>query len=238
MKKVILFLYFYLIFGLAHMPVSAAELCSNSEITRLSKLAYNVNIDYEMNRYVSDIESVGPNGEIGEDYYYASDINVYNLVEGLRLEVINRDGDEEYSFTSSDAKDGILYLNGGVANRIKKFEFKIYGTGGCNNELLRTSYLTTPKWNEFSTYDVCKEIPDYYMCQAFVTTDYDVTEIDFNKNAEEYIEEQEKENSPIYQVSNFFKEHWKGIIIGVVSVGVVGTCVTIFVVRKKRRRLV
>ena len=238
MKKIVIFLYFVMVLGIGNLPVSAEELCSNSEISDLSKLAYNVNFDYEMTKYKSSIDSIGPNGEIGEDYYYASDVNVYNLVKRLKIEILNKEENQKYSFSYEDAEEGILYLTGGVANKIKKIEFRIYGTGGCNNELLRTTYMTIPKWNEFSTYDICKEIPDYYMCQSFVSTDYNMSEIDFNKKAEEYAEEQENENSTIYQVSNFLKEHWMGITIGVVSVVIVGTCVTIFIVRKKRRRLV
>ena len=46
---------------------------------------------------------------------------------------------------------------------------------GCETNVLRTIKMTLPMFNAYSQLDICTEIPDYYLCQEYVTQQVDGT---------------------------------------------------------------
>ena len=107
-----------------------------------------------------------------------------------------------------------------------------------------TLYLTLPRYNEYSEYDVCDRIPDYYMCQRFVTYD-DFKYDDFTENVTKEIanrnkkNEESKENNKWYKkVGKFVSDHKTAFIIGGISLVVVAGGATYIIIKKRRRSII
>ena len=240
MKKILFYSYLFIIVSLFYMPVSAESSCSNEEIIRLSKIAYNVNADWEAvkYRYPDEYYEDGRESQNGYiDTYYRMHINVENVTDELSIQVDNVTENLKYTFGYSDTEKGSLALDAGLPVEIRNININIYGTGLCSSEKLRTIPLVIPKFNQMSNYDVCNEIPDYYMCQTFVVNDYDMTEMEFKEKAEKEVKKREEEDKNI-PIVDFFTKNWKIVLIVVIIVGIGGAVTTVIVVRNRRRRLV
>ena len=108
--------------------------------------------------------------------------------------------------------------------------------------LLKTIRLSLPRQNEYAQYTLCNQVPDYYLCQQYVTFD----EIDFgefidristeiNNRMEQDDEGVNGDDAWYEEVGNFISEHWVAITIVVVSIVVVaGVVVAIIVIRRRR----
>ena len=242
MKKILFYSYLFILASLFYMPVSAENSsCSNEEIIRLSKIAYNVNADWEAVKYrYPDDESANSADERESeviDTYYRMHVNIENVTDELSIQVDNVTENKKYTFGYGDTDKGSLALDAGRPIEIRNINIIIYGTGLCSTEKLRTISMTLPKFNLMSNYDICNEIPDYYMCQTFVVNDYDMTEMEFKEKAEKEIKKREEEDKNI-PIVDFFAKNWKTILIVVVIVGIGGAVTTVIVVRNRRRRLV
>ena len=111
------------------------------------------------------------------------------------------------------------------------FTIKVYADGdaNCTTDALRTLYVTTPRYNDYSSYDVCEKAKELDVCQKYVTfkdLDYYV----FMERVEKYLEKGEGSKSA---TKDFFKENKKTIIIGSVALIVVAG-VVVAVIMKKR----
>ena len=239
MKKILFYSYICLIASLFYLPVSAEDAsCSNEEIIRLSKIAYNVNADWEpvLFRYPDDYYETEAELE-NPDTYYRMHVNIYNVTEELKIEVENITENKKYNFGYENTDNGSLTLDAGLPVEIRNININIYGTGLCSTQKFRSIPITIPKYNRMSDYDICNDIPDYYMCQTFVVNDKEMDEIEFKEEAEKYKEKKEKEENKI-PIIDFFTKNWKTILIVVVILGVGGAVTTVIVVRNRRRRLV
>ncbi len=238
MKKILFYSYLCLLASLFYLPVSAESSCSNEEIIRLSKIAYNINADWEAVKYRYPDEYYEDERESENiDTYYRMQVNIYNVTEDLRIQVDNVTENRKYTFNYSNTDKGELALDAGLPVEIRNINVDIYGTGLCSTEKLRSIPITIPKYNRMSDYDICNEIPDYYMCQTFVVNDYDMTEMEFKEKALKEVKKREDEDKDI-PIIDFFTKNWKVILVVVLIVGVGGAVTTVIVVRNRRRRLV
>lgn len=244
MKKNINYL-LLLLFGMLITVGVKASTCSDSRVLELSSLANEVNVSYqEYDKVVDKLDSDTFGDEDGEvDVTYpAYYLTIYNLSDDLNASIVRSDTKEtvEVSAKNKD-KDGVVYVDAGMAAKVKLFTVKIRSNdSSCKNEVLKALAVTTPMFNDFSTYTVCQEYPEFELCKKYTTVDYsNLTMSDFNTKLEEYKvkkeEEERQQKSIVYNVGKFF-DTYKWYIIGVVIIGV--AIIVIYRIRRKKSRLV
>ena len=140
--------------------------------------------------------------------------------------------------------DGSITLKQKAFNQIITYTFEIYGstTSGCYSEKLRTIKLSLPKYNYYSSLEMCDGIPDYYLCKEYV--DFDIDDATATETIKKYKEKLEsgeldeeeiKDNTSIFSktISNISdnKYIYAGIIV------VIGVAITIVIIRRRRNTL-
>lgn len=244
-------LFSVLTFGLFLTSTRAAT-CSYEERAELNNELSHIEANYEIlvKRELDD----HPPDELlgtpeGENYYSENDyiqINVLNLTENMYAVITNDYDDTELIYQYADTNNGNIAIEWNNMMDLARYTIKIYASSntGCEDTLLRTLYVSLPRYNDYSTYAQCDKVPDYYLCQRYVTYDYvDFVEFDEKIRAEiervENEEQAETENDTWYEkVGNFISEHKTAFIIGGITIVVIaGITVTIIVVRRRRRIL-
>ena len=253
MKKVNLLIFLLITLFVFTKSVSAA--CPNSVQAILNRESGNVKVNYEV------IREVDPNGSVPDyligteeaknyvSYIEKIQINILNLTDNLVAEVSSSYDNSTITYNSKQAKNGIVSFISKSKNDIIKYKFviKASDTNECSGENQRTITLTQPRFNIFSTYAVCNEIPDYYLCQKYV--EFEDT-IDFSEFVDKTDRELASRNgtSPdgkpdnnknwTDQISSFVKEHKKAFIIGGVGLIIVAGGIVTFIVIKRRRDVI
>ena len=239
-KRKLLILFFALMF--VSLTSVKASHCSDERILELSSLANNVKVSTEREDRVS--ESIHSE-EIDEDvniYYPAFYVSIYNLTNSLNVSITRDDTQKTvYGYYKDVEKDGVLYVDAGFATSVKTFTIKIRSNdSNCQNEVLKSISIQTPKYNLKSQYESCIGNSDFEMCKEFTTTDYsDVSAIDFGKELDKYKEEKAKEekrvNSIFYKIAKFISKY-KWIIIIVIIIAIAG--IIVYIINRKKSRLV
>lgn len=216
------------------------EVCPNSSRVKLLENASAVKITYEP--YEQKAE--GFDDPESDDYsviYYYLDVKIYNLDETLSVDVTNGNLGKEYKlYPSSIGPDGAITIRVKDTSEINTFTFEIKAnTYDCNAQTLRTVKLTLPKFNYYSGRQICSDIPDYYLCQQYIS--YEISADKFLENVNNYKEkleqsgntEQEDEVKPsiISTAASKVSKYKYWIVGGIILVGVI---ITIIVVKKKR----
>lgn len=219
--------------------VSAAE-CSYEEQAKLNSEGATIKAAYEeqFKQLDKDLYSCADGQEECNLSYSYFKISILNLSEKFYVTV--KSDNFNKTFYASDAKDGVVSFDIEDISKVHTLTFNVYTSNktNCNDKLNRTFYLTTPRINYYSDYSICEDIPDYYMCQRFVTYE-DKGFVDFVDKVTEYTKEKEEEekarNKNIWQkLENFLKKNGKWFIIGGVSIAVVA--VIAVVITTKRRK--
>ena len=128
--------------------------------------------------------------------------------------------------------------------KLEKYTFIIKASSktGCEGEEIKSLYLQIPRYNKYSSEYVCGIVPDYYLCQKFVTfdeVDYEFFRDNINKELEKVdlklIDEETKknENKNFWQKTTDFIKDNKYIFITIGALVVIGGAT--FIVIKKRR---
>lgn len=233
---------------------TAFAACNYEEKAKLNNESANVKANYEIKeRELSKDEYTAPPDAIPTDEQESYvpkteyiEVNILNLTQNLYVTVKNDVTKEVKTYNYIDATNGNITFNWNEIGSIANLTIKVMASNAsdCNGETLRTLYLTLPRYNEYSEYDVCDRIPDYYMCQRFVTYD-DFKYDDFSENVTKEIktrnkkQEEEKENNKWYKrVGNFIVEHKTGFIIGGISLVVVAGGATYIIIKKRRRSII
>ena len=238
-KKKIIFL-FLLMFAFS-IKVCAST-CSDARILELSSLANNVNVSYEKENRISDTYVAAETNETTNDTYPAFYVTIYKLTKDLNVSITRDDIKKTVYANAEDAyDDGVIYVDAGFATMVKTFTIKIRSNdSNCQNEVLKTVVVTTPMYNIHSQYEVCKENPDFDLCQEFTTVDYsEVTDTSFSAKLDEYKEQKAKEekraNSIFYKIASFISKYrWIFITIAVLVIAYV----IYFFIKRKKSRLV
>lgn len=236
MKKIRVYILFTLLIMLAFITnVSAEEKCTYSKRTDLNKLAWNMNFNYEpVEKKVEDYNQVG--NEDNYTMHYSYDLSIYNLTSNLYIKVTNDFNEEVATFTAADIVDGKIIYNVKYTGEIVTYTFAVYvESGDCEGELLRSVKLTTPLRNEYAEMLICGDIPDFYLCQPYLTSTVDYST--FFAKAEAYKQKQELVQEEEEEKKSEKKKNVKYILLGVGSVIVVGGLVTFIVIKKKRGKV-
>ena len=219
----------------------AVDYCDVTEQVRLSKAASAIKVEYEPVVLKADGYD-DPNSSNYSLLIYALDIKVYNLTDELNVVVTTDDGN---SYSISDMQtnsDGAVVLRDDNVGQIKNYKFVVYSnTGSCESEPLRNIELSTPKYNQLSNREACRQAPHYYKCQEYVSYDFEVG--NYVKDVEEYkeklakqgIKDAENDNAAnkgvitktIKKVSDN-----KWIVLGIVII--IGVIISVIILRKRR----
>lgn len=214
----------------------AKEAALNSEATTIKAIYEEQSKERDKSEYVCGDGNEGCVAMV--DYFK---ISILNLSENFYV-TVKGDNNFNKTFTSKDAKDGVISFDVTDISEINTYTFNVYNSSssGCE-KLNRTFYLTTPRLNDYYEYAICEDIPDYYMCQKFVTFD-DNGLTDFITKANEYKDNQDKKNEEInksfwQRIGDFIVNNKVGIIVGVSIIAVI-TVVSVIIIRKRRKDII
>ena len=231
------------IFFTATSIVGAAT-CGYEEQAKLNNEIGKIVVDYEVKTEVVETDDV-PDAYLGteeaQDFVLTNEyiqINILNLTENLYVEVTNDYNSDRLIFNYSDAKDGIVSFEWRNLDEVVNFTVVVRASSntGCVGSTLWTINKTIPRYNDYSEYAICATIPDYYLCQRFVTS----TRVPFgefwdkvNKESAKVEEKRKEANKPWYQKIGDFIVNNKTIFIagGVILVGSLGA---VIIIRKRR----
>lgn len=209
----------------------------NSEAVTIKAIYEEVQKEMDRNLYMC-----GDGVDECTEYYSVLKISILNLSENFYVKVTS-DNNFNKTFYYKDAQDGIVSFELSDLTKVNTFTFNVYNTdkSGCSQKLNRTFYLTTPRLNDYYNIKLCDKIPDYYMCQKFVTFE-DTGYSDFLSSVNKYYEKQEeiKENtnkSFFEKIINFIKEN-KTVFIIAGGVIIVGGVTTVIILKKRRKDII
>lgn len=234
MKKISLYLTLFIgaLFLINDSVTAVSVKCTYKTKSELNSAAWNMLVEYQLVSKVIDEEE--PEADDEPLTQYSFDLVVYNLTSDFYVEITNDVNDETKKLYSTDIDEsGKAKINVLYTDQLIEYTFKIIANEQeCQGTLIRTIKLTLPLLNEFYDTNICQEIPDFYLCQKYVTkkADYET----FLTRADEYKATLIKKEAKKKADSDFFNtlDRYKYIIMA--SAIVIGG-VTIFIVVKKRR---
>lgn len=248
MKKVLSYAIIMNLFFLLNISAINAE-CSYTEKAELNKKAANVKIDYEIRKAELTkeqyLEKYGV--ELMDDNFVPVlnyiDLNFYNITEDVYVEGVDEETNETIHKGFTDMTDGVSTITYDDLSAVRKFTFKVYAsdTTSCPGEVLKTTHVILPMYNEF--YKSCDENKDndFYLCKEFITKE-NVDYEQFTKEYEEYREElpQEDEDGNIItdkwysSVKNFIVDYKYFIGGGLIVIIIVVAIIRIIKTKKQR----
>lgn len=244
-KKLIIFIICLTVVLFADCNVLAEDItdgvdnvCTSEDMARFNELASDIKVTYEAN------EEVVKNGEDEEFWYtrYVLDLIVYNLSDDM-FGIIEATDSHESLYLSKDRKnkDGNIVIRISDTNSVQNLTIVVYADGlGCDNKL-RTITVTLPRYNYYSNYAICDDIPEYYLCQKYIT--FTINGETFSDEVTKYkekmaLQSEEVEvdfgsdnNNTINQTISFFSKYKYMFVAAIIWIGVILT----FVILKKKK---
>ncbi len=241
-------LIFTIILALISIDVYAA--CDTKELNELRSAAANIKTSYEVMEGKFDPSEYSPPDGITdeelEEYegvYTFFRIYITNLTPDLYITVYNDLTDQTTTYNYSDSTDGTITFDWDDIRGLVNYQITVYSSNqtNCADTKLHTLYLTTPRYNEYSSYEICDGAEDYYLCYEYLTVPEDVSYSEFVQNVEEYKinhnTEKEEEESP--QESNdfisFLSQHKVPILVISITILAIGGLTTVIIIKKRRR---
>ena len=197
-----------------------ADKCESKELSRLKELAKKVEFDYDYK-----IE----NGAA------KFSINAVNLNEDLKVLIIEDYYNDKYKQFIGTTRGTLDGFNAGdkIVITIKGFV-----PNGCSGHTVLTKTIKLPYYNIYYDAEKCKGNEDFKYCQLLI--DRNITESDFNKQYELYLENKEKVKEVEPEKTNTpTKDNTKLYIIigGVALTVVVVTFVTMIIIKRRKRNM-
>lgn len=241
MKKFI-----YLLLLIFPCFVSAAT-CEAADKAALLTLSSVIEVNYEeMDGYYTGEEVGYPEGLAEEDYddykleYNYFNINILNITEDFYIVITNNINDTELTINYSDSEDGIYTFLHETLSNVTTYTINVYSSGenGCSGELLAVKYLVVPKYNEYSTWDMCEDYSDEAVCQKYTTVETYNESFVFNALSLAYSERFNvdiDDDIDVESIIDVVLDNFVYILIG--GIGVIGIVVLIIFINKKRSDL-
>lgn len=205
--------------------VNAAE-CTYTDEAELNAIAGNVKINNEIITEKEEFVDMTVDVEKFK-------ITLLNITEEIYVVVENDKGMESKTYTYQDTTNGEVSFIWENTNEIASFTATVYASNNsnCGGKKLRTHYLSTPRFNEFSKRDICndEDMKDFYLCQKYVMFS-EVDNESFVKRVESFIngdignngEEVPDKVTFMDQVFKFLDDYKWYIIGGVIVIGAAG----------------
>ena len=173
-KKLILFLILCFPF-----IVNARETCDYEVQTRLQRIASNIATSYKYNEEFKE----------GEQFSTVTfDVMLSNTHKDIYI--VDEQTDQVYH-NNSISEITIARQKPG-----KYLKYSVYGNvSGCYEQKLTTLYVTLPSFNKYYTDPLCRNIPDYTLCNKW--NKVDMSYKDFQTKVNKYLESLSKRGSII-----------------------------------------
>jgi hypothetical protein len=144
--------------------------------------------------------------------------------------------DKRYSYY--DSVDGVITISG---YSVTSGAYKFYSDlSECYGIKLGNRYFKLPVYNKYYNDPLCKQNPNYSLCQKWVKVIYSRDEfesmINKYKNSKEK-DEQEQNNEIIYKKTyldmfvKFYVDYYYILLIGIIAI-----CITIMIINRKKNR--
>ncbi len=222
MKNKIVYLFFIISISLfVCMNVKALTYggCEYSQISRLKSFVSNINFSYD---YYIDNDSA----------YF--NITLTNLVPGIYF--IDSTTNKRYSY--SDSINGEITITG---YNVSGGNYKFYSElNECYGIKLGNRYYNLPKYNNYYGDPLCKENPNYSLCQKWANVTYSRDEfeamIDKYKNSGE--EDKGKDDTEVIYKQTYLDKFVKFyvdyyyILLGVI----IAICITVMIISSRKNR--
>lgn len=199
--------------------------CDYKETAELNQDASAIKITYD--EAVEYFYTKDGSGRVEENYFKISIMNLTNKFYIIEKE--NKSNNENI-IKYSTYNDGIATMDWKDLSKVTTLTFNVYASNltGCKDKLIRTIYVTLPRYNSYYALEACSNISSS-LCDKYVMSE-EIDYFDFLTRLSEVEKTQsEKEDSDDTNVKLNM-----GIIIGI-SAGVIIliTAVVIIVRRKK-----
>lgn len=227
------------------MPqVNAINNCDVEESVKLNREVVNIKINYEEKVYITRAEpgdQLTDNPDITEIVRNYFQINLLNLSDNFYAVITDSTYNSKRTFNFAQAKQGVISFDWRNLSKVSNLTVNIYSSNKtkCPDNLFRTLYLTIPRYNNYYEYDVCNEIPDYYLCQKYVTFD-EVGDAVFYKGSAKEIKKKTKEEpkppvkkSFLTKLKEFFNKHQT--ILGVTFILVISGIIAAIIIYKYKK---
>lgn len=241
MSKIKYILFTYILIVMTITPTNAASTCSNATLYQEKQRASEIKVDYQVIDNVYDDEYDDECVESCIEKYLL--VSLYNVPDEISVDVKSlNDTFRKFSLTSEQRNsNNELKIKDANATEIKRYEFKIKSASpDCYGEILKTLTLNTPMFNKFSDVASCEAYPDFKYCNKYVNFDIsNLTNEEFNKLFDKYLEEKEKgieqEKEETGTAKELINKYWYiGVIIIIAIVVIVVLIKTIIKRREKK----
>lgn len=214
-KKIIIAIAF--IFLMSITRVKAA--CSNAELNDLAekfKVVYTEETDLIM---VTDGEDETSPVDWAKEYAYYLTFSPYS--DKLKVKVTNSlNKDEQIAEYKESQK---TYVIGSYIHyNPKEYTIKVYGgeKSACPNELLKTTKITVPRFNNYSMYDYCKSNKSEEICSMMKDTTK-VTPEEFKEIVNKSEEKKKIENmTPLEKFKYYGLRYGLFILIPILAISI------------------
>ncbi len=204
-----------------------AETCSNSELSRLKKIAEQVEFSYDY-----DIKRT--NYEEGVLVDIDNSITALNLNPEIRVLIIEDYYKDKYQeFKYNDSKKATLkgFSNGTSVN----ITIEAYVNNSCSGKKLLTKKINIPYYNQFYDDERCEENRDFEYCKNEMM-DTSITSRMFYDKFQKYKYGEKNEILNTDENKDVQEEHSNNLTIILILIAVIILLIISFVVWKKRKK--
>lgn len=216
--------------------------CSAVSLNELRTAAANLKVTYVPTTIEKEASSA--DGDKFMVPYEYLDIKIYNMMSKLYIKMDasskNVSGISNLFSLDDVGSDGSITIRQVPSDELVTYTFTVYSDSyGCNGKTLRTITLTLPRRNPYASRDMCKDIPEFYLCQDYITFEINAPMVD--KGVNEYkakLEIQEKNgelktdnNSVVSRTISTISEY-KFVFVGIIIL--IGVIVTVIILKRKR----
>lgn len=240
----------FLLATLCFIPnlVHAESACSYSEQVEINNIVANVRANYEVveiyNGKTTTMGSANGFEEEVDSYIKAFNIKIFNITPDVYVKISNDSNGNVATFNYADTEDGTATFQTSEKSKLITYTIEVFSNKySCVGEMFRKFTITTPVYNHFSERYACKENPEFYYCQEFLTSE-NISINEFNEKFAQYKTQKEQEKREeeenkkfLYKLKEFYKEH--AIVINSIGIVIVlvGVGATVILVKKKRSRV-
>ena len=173
-------------------------------------------------------------------------LKIYNLGPSIAIKIVNETTGSTITaegvnlFSYKNARDGVITVKKLASPHINNYRITVHGLNECQGKTFRTIRYTLPALNPYSDFEVCQDVPEFYLCQPLITTPIS-NSIDIPKAVREYKdkleeegarEEEKKSNTP--KISRLISNTSKQKIGFVIVLLTIGFGITIFILYKRK----
>lgn len=216
MKKIILM--FFVSFLFLNVKALSYKGCDYSTVARMKSIVSNINLSYDYKIENNEAIFTVTINNLTDDIYF------YDYVTK-----------REYYY--SDSNNGEVSISG-YTNESGSFKF-YSNNSNCKNITLGTKYYKFPSYNRYYQDELCKDIPNYSLCQKWVKVNYSRSEFEelvseYKKKPEEIIKPEEKieyKKTIFDKIVELYIKYYNYILGGIIVI-----CLPIIIIYNKKNK--